>query len=234
MPVEMYGVTPQFDALNLGQPDDEKVIWPKPHDAKIDVAWALKLGLKYLELDDVPVNEDGIFLESQLKNENDESVPVITIIRTADMTMRNALGNYQGNFIGQDNALVDPCGIIPEGKEVNIFAEWSKVSIDVTISDLIGWRANQMYLIVKYIMMTAQPDFHAIGYLDLKRTNGVDQTQVAPDTVGSGIIFTRTLTYELQHPDFVASLPTLVMLVKQSLTIPPIGPNPAPVVTTDV
>lgn len=234
MPVDVYATTPQVDGLNLAEPDGKAVIWPTPHDAKIDVATCLRLSLDRFELCDVPVNLDGSFQESQLTNAHGQSVPVITVLRTADITVRQALGNYVGPFIGSESPLLDPCNEIAKNGEVDVFAEWSRVSVDVTISDTNADRANQMYLIVKYIMMSAQKAFREIGYLDIKRVNGVDQTQVSPDSPGAGLIFTRTLSFEALHPDFMASTPTLVHLVKQSLTIPSLDEHPGPVVSTAV
>lgn len=202
----------------LSEPNDKETIWPEPHDAKIDIREILAAGLMLLELDDVPVVTDGSFNESLLTTKTGESVPVITIARTGDVGQRKALGDRVGTFIGGENPLLDCNKIVPDGQPVDMFAEWSLVSVDITVSDIDANRANQMYLIIKYIMLAGQKTFRDIGYIDVIRTNGVDQVQPI-DSIASGLIHTRTLTYQLTHPDFIASLPTLVNLVKQTLTI---------------
>jgi hypothetical protein len=160
-------------------------------------------------------------------------VPVVSIMRTADITAREALGGRIGTFIGGESPLLDPCGIVPDGEPVDLFAEFSVVTLDVTITDFIGYRANQMYLIIKYVMMTAQSVLHKLGYVDLKRLNGVDQVQ-SIDAPAGGLLHTRTLTYQMKHPDFVASLPTLVELVKQRVETLPVGVSTGPTLGTDI
>ena len=226
---------PTVDQASLTQPNETKVIWPQPHDAKIDIATIIKAGLVALELDDVPVNEDGAFVASQLHNELGQQVPVVTVLRVSDKTWRSGLGDVMGRFIGAGNSAVTPPGylpminnsqetekgcepIVPEGVTGTTFGEWSDVVIDVTVTDLNAYRGNQMYLILKYIMLTGQEELRRIGYLDCIRINGQDSQQVQPDTQGSGIMFFRTLTYQVRHPDFIHSLDTLVHLVKQTLT----------------
>lgn len=215
-------------------PDGQNKVWPTPHDAKIDIATMIEVGLEGLGISDVPVLKDGSFHSSQLMRTDARgdsvAVPVITISRVSDIEHRIALGKLIGAYPTGDPRVIDPTGLTAGANTVTFSGNLSDVTIDVTISDLNGFRADQMYLLCKYIMECALPEFNRIGYQDVKRVNGQDLAKIEINDPAPGIVYSRTLTYACIHPSFVASIDTLVHLVKQTLTVNP-GPSDSTIST---
>ena len=206
-------------------PNNESAVWPVPHDPKIDVIEVLRLAFSRLGLADIPISKDGAFTTAQLKNDAGASIPYITVTRASDASVRRGLSNLIGVFGDGDSTLIDPTGIVQPGGAAAIYGEFSNTTIDITISDKNPHRADQMYQVIKQIMIAARKEFTNIGYIDIKRTNGSDAAKVEINDPTPYLIFTRTLTYMCDYPDYIANVDGLITLVKQTLVLNPSSPD---------
>jgi hypothetical protein len=226
---------------DLSSPDNTTVIWPKPRDPKIDIATIIETSLQKLGIGDVPVIKEGSFKSSLLQycqngcldacDCDKVSRPVVTVSRASDKTVRMAIGRLIGEFAANDPALLDPDAQVAPDGVVDVHGEHSDAQIDVVINDLNGPRADQMYQIIKLSMIAALQVFMDVGYIDIKRVGGGDLAPLEIDSPVPGLVSSRTLTYECRYPDYIATLPTLVHLVKQSMTIEPGGAQTSTLLT---
>jgi hypothetical protein len=206
-------------------PDDKTAVWPTPHDPKLDTIEILRAVFAELGLDDIAISKDGAFTAAQLVNEAGASVPYVTVTRSGDVGVRRGLSNLVSVLGAGDPLLVDPTGVVPAGGATAIYGEWSNTTLDITIADKNGHRADQVYIIVKLLMQAVRKEYTRIGYVDVKRLNGVDGASIEIDSPSPYLVFTRTLTYALDYPDYIASVDTLIHLVKQTLDVNPASPD---------
>ena len=223
--VSGYGSDAILRPAGFETPDDATAVWPVPHDPKIDVIEVLRLALSRLGLGDIPISKDGAFTAAQMKNAEGASIPYITVTRGSDVNVRRGMSNLIGVFGNGDPTLLDPTGIVPPGGAVAMYGEFSNTTIDITISDKNPHRADQMYQVIKQIMIAAHREFTNIGYVDVKRLNGMDAASVKVDDPTPYLIFTRTLSYLCDYPDYIANVDTLITLVKQTLVLDPTSPD---------
>jgi hypothetical protein len=218
-----------FQTRDLLQEDGKTLIWPVPHDAKLDVQRLLRTGLDAFGLTDVVVSKSGAFTQAQLENEDEASVPYITVLRTGDVQEPVGLGDLVA-FMGKgDPKLVDQGlvnteddlanGIpsVPDGGTA-VFHGWqSVVNLTVTISDKNSFRADQMYIIIKLMMLAAKEEFRRIGYIRYIRTGGEDSQDLTINGSSPLVIYNRSLHFQFVHHDYVATIEAAVNLVKQTL-----------------
>jgi hypothetical protein len=227
---------------DLGTPDDTSVIWPLPIDAKIDTAVLIKQGLEQFgqPLASIPVLRDGTFQASLLRmysvSKMDDlahaktvPIPVIQVSRAGDSASRISVGEIaeQGRKTSEGGDIVTNSETIPEDAELFLRHQVSDVTVEVNIYDLVESRADQLYKLVKTIMFAAEETFRNLGYLNVIRTNGVDNAGLILDVPGGeALIFVRTLTYQMKHMDFIAGVFQLATLVAQELTLDAPGVEP--------
>ena len=213
-------------------PDDKTAVWPVPHDPKIDVCEVLRTAFERLGLRDIPIAKDGAFTAAQMKNAKGASVPFVTVTRSSDVAVRRALSNLIGVFGAGNSTLIDDSGIVHEGGAAAIYGEFSSTTIDITISDKDSFRADQMYIVVKLLMQAARTEFQRIGYIDVKRINGADAATVQINDPTVFMVFTRTLTYLCDYPDYIANVDSVIHLVRQTLHPDPASADAS--ITTEV
>ena len=213
-------------------PDNVRAVWPIPHDPKIDTIEVLRLAFGILGLVDIPLSKDGAFTAAQMKDAAGASIPYITVTRSGDVGVRHGLSNLIGVFGSGSETLIDPTGIVKPGEAVAVSGEFSSTTIDITISDKNPHRADQMYQLIKLIMIAARKEFTNIGYIDVKRTNGADAAKVEINDPTPYLIFTRTLTYMMDYPDYVDTVDALARVIKQTLVLDPSSPDAS--ITTDL
>ena len=233
MSVQVSIENPSVDhrSHTLSAPDDKEVFWARPHDMKLEMYAVLKAVLAYLGKGDVPIVQDGAFQPSLLTDEHQNSQTVICIGRTADSGFRRAIGSKVITTTAGDPRFFNSCGTLDPDTVVDVFSEWSNEQVDITIADTNSTRANEMYQIVKTIMIFAEEQMRNIGYEDFIRTNGMDQT-VDLDAPGVGIVFMKILSYRGTHRDEAIAIPEIATLVAQRQTITPPGASSGPTVTS--
>jgi hypothetical protein len=226
-----YGSDAILRPQGFETPDNESAVWPVPHCAKIDCIEILRVALGRLGMHDIPISKDGAFTAAQMKNEAGASVPYITVTRLSDLGVRRGLSNLIGAYAEGDPLLLDPTGIVQPGGAAAIYGEYSNTTIDITISDKNPHRADLMYIIIKILMQAARKEFTRIGYIDVRRVNGNDSA-IPPNEGTPYIIFSRTLSYLFDYPDYIANVDTAIHLVKQTLVLDEHSPDAS--ISTDL
>lgn len=213
-------------------PDDASTVWPAPHDPKLDTIEVLRAVFAQLGMQDIAISKDGAFTAAALKNAEGASVPYVTVTRSADLAVRRGVGNLVGVFGAGDPTMVDPAGIVPPGGAVAVRGEFSNTTIDITIADKNPHRADQLYIVIKMLMIAARPDFNRLGYIDVRRVNGNDGAAIEVNSPTPYLVFTRSLTYVLDYPDLICDVDACITLIKQSLHPDPNAPDVT--ITTDL
>jgi hypothetical protein len=198
--------------------------WPTPRSMKVDIAVVLRACLDSYGLteDRIPVLKNGIFQASMLVNEHGIQRPVVTVQTSADSSERIGMGNLDSVVDSHDPNLQTDL-TLPANEVVYLQSIQSNVTVDVTINDLNEMRADQLYLFVKTIMLSAQQEFMNIGYVNPPLlTNGTDANgPVLTEDGGEFMLYTRVMTYVGSHRDFVAGIDALGDLIGQQFSVDP-------------
>jgi len=213
-------------------PDNATTVWPAPHDPKIDCIEVLRIAFSRLGLGDIPLSKDGAFTAAQMKTPEGGSLPFVTVTRASDVAVRRGITNLIGVYAQGDPGLIDGSALVPPGGAAAVTGEYSQTTIDVTICDKNPHRADQIYQLVKLIMIAARREFTTIGYIDVKRINGSDSAKVEINDPTPYLLFTRTLTYMMDYPDYIVNVDALVHLIQQTLVLEPTSQDAS--ITTDL
>jgi hypothetical protein len=234
LPAVMYvvgynGVIPNTNPqADLSSPDDKSTIWPAPHDAKLELAVVIREALGQLNgANGQPLNswikviEYGTFQTSMLRDDDNRQVPVIILNRSSDVPIRRGLGEEFGIFPAGAPDLTDASSIVPPGGAVNFRGQASRVMVDIWIFDTLPDRADQLYTIVKTILIALQTVMmKQLGYFEVTRVNGMDQQQIQIDQGGNPyVIFQRIITVRIEHPDYIAGAQQVAHLISQTQSL---------------
>ena len=197
-------------------PDDKTVVWNLPRDAKTDIAVVLQTAFEALGID-AAVTKRGSFAESMLRDpETKKTRPVVCVSLVNDSARYFALGELDGIYQAGEVTATTPAGdpLLVDGTLGVVKNQLSAVSVEVALYDLNEQRADQMRLLVKTVMFAAADTFRTLGYLKPPlRTGGGEGTGTMEMDGGVHFLFTRTLSYQAEHLDFIGGIEQLGRLI---------------------